>query len=229
MGVLLGPIYRPTAGPEDWKAFLAKPDLHWKTGSSAKSVAYAWEESGGLPQEIKAALEAKFGAAAQPLIVIPEYKVPMPGSDAGASQNDVFMLCRVGEETAVVMVEGKVNESFDETIAKWLGPTPSEGKKHRLQELCKLLGIDQVTCSSLRYQLFHRCASAIFEADRFGATHAVMLVHSFSQEHRWFEDYQAFTQAIGVRSKIGTISTAGAGSRPLHVGWVTGDAAYLAR
>ena len=44
-------IYKPTKGPTDWKAFLADPDKQWKTGFSAKSMAYAWEESDGVPEK----------------------------------------------------------------------------------------------------------------------------------------------------------------------------------
>lgn len=55
-----------------------------------------------MPAEIRAALEAKFQAPEEPLVVIPEYKVAMPGSGAGASQNDVFLFCGVGDETTVV-------------------------------------------------------------------------------------------------------------------------------
>lgn len=30
--------------PEEWKQLLAVPDMQWKTGYSAKAVAYAWHE-----------------------------------------------------------------------------------------------------------------------------------------------------------------------------------------
>lgn len=227
--VTLRPIYMPTNGPEDWKQFLGEPELHWKLGFSARSIAYAWEESGGLPAEIKSTLEARFGSPVEPLVVIPEYKVAMPGSVTGASQNDVFLFCRVGDQTAVVMVEGKVNESFDKTVQDWLGQTPSAPKQVRIQALCELLGVAQSECLQLRYQLFHRCASAIYEANRFCADHAVMLVHSFSQENRWFDDFSAFARMIGTDPEIGVISTSNAGARPLHIGWVTGDPQFLLR
>lgn len=182
-----------------------------------------------MPEEIRNALERSFGAPVEPLIVIPEYKVPMPGSSAGASQNDVFMLCRTSDGTAVVMVEGKVNESFDKTVGDWLGAPPSPGKKTRIEALCAMFGVNEDECLNLRYQLFHRCASAIIEANRFCATYAVMLVHSFSQEHRWFEDFEAFAKAIGAVQGDGDIWTADLPSGPLHVGWVTGDPIYLTR
>lgn len=32
-------IYVPTEGPGDWRRLLAKPDLHWREGFSAKALA----------------------------------------------------------------------------------------------------------------------------------------------------------------------------------------------
>ena len=42
----------PATGPEDWKAFLAEPDKHWKSGYSARSLAYCWQEAGGIPKDV---------------------------------------------------------------------------------------------------------------------------------------------------------------------------------
>lgn len=225
----MGPIYKPTKGPEDWKEFLGDPELHWKTGYSARSLAYSWEESGGLPAEIREVLELAFGSPVEPLIVIPEYKVPMPGSATGASQNDVFLLCRTNDGTAVVMIEGKVNESFDKTVREWLGPTPSSAKQARIEVLCAMMGGSLLECLDLRYQLFHRCASAILEAKRFNASYAVMLVHSFSQQKRWYEDFTSFSEAIGAETTVGDVRVADLPSGPLHIGWVTGDPQFLSR
>jgi hypothetical protein len=41
-------FYLPSKGPESWKELLAEPDKHWKTGYSARSIAYCWEEAHGL-------------------------------------------------------------------------------------------------------------------------------------------------------------------------------------
>ena len=32
-------ILVPSAGPDSWRQFLAKPDLHWAVGYSARTVA----------------------------------------------------------------------------------------------------------------------------------------------------------------------------------------------
>jgi len=65
-------IYKPTRGADDWRDFLADPVLHWKTGYSAKSMAYAWEENSGMPPRIRQALNSAFDGEAEPLVVIPE-------------------------------------------------------------------------------------------------------------------------------------------------------------
>ena len=105
----------------------------------------------------------------------------------------------------------------------------------------------------IRYQLLHRTASALIEAERFCAGHALMLVHSFSQTHEWFEDYARFLRLLknGVRAEAltpdggsgaltpdggsgaltpGNIHHAGRrGDVELYLGWVTGEAVYLTR
>nr|WP_121102691.1 hypothetical protein [Litorimonas taeanensis] len=84
-------IYKPTRGADDWRDFLADPILHWKTGYSAKSMAYAWEENAGMPPRIQQALSSAFEGKIDPLIVIPEYKFPLP-SGRTQSQNDALVL-----------------------------------------------------------------------------------------------------------------------------------------
>ena len=45
----MGKVYIPATNPEDWKQFLAEPEKHWKSGYSARSLAYCWHESDGIP------------------------------------------------------------------------------------------------------------------------------------------------------------------------------------
>lgn len=79
-------------------------------------------------------------------------------------------------------------------------------------------------------KLLHRSASAVIEAKRFGAPHAVMLVHSFSQSHQWFEDYAAFAALLGVKVAVNRVVSVGQrGGVELHLGWVCGDAKYLSK
>ena len=55
-----------------------------------------------------------------------------------------------------------------------------------------------------------------------------MLVHSFSQEHKWFEDYAAFAGLYGVEAELNTLHHAGTvNGIELYFAWVTGEAVYL--
>ena len=224
-------IYIPSAGPDSWQQFLAEPEKQWKTGYSAKSLAYSWEEADGFPREISDVLaesdiEALNGMT--PLLVIPEHKVPLPGGRT-ESQNDVFVLGSTPSGLVSICVEGKVNESFGEPVAKW-GPESSPGKQIRFQYLTEVLELEGKDLSNIYYQLLHRTASAIIEAKRFHATTAMMLVHSFSQEHRWFPEYLDFAAKFDVDAPLKRIYHAGKRSGvDLYLGWIVGNPEYLER
>ncbi|WP_417484330.1 DUF6946 family protein [Maricaulis salignorans] len=219
-------IYSPTSGPEAWKALLAKPDLHWKTGRSARAMAHSWEASDGCPPEVADCLSHVFSATPEPLLTIPEHQVDLPGGRA-PSQNDAFLLCGVGEALAVVMVEGKVDEPFGPTLGEWMA-NASSGKRTRLDALKAVLGIEGDLDPGLRYQLLHRTASAVIEAGRFRARHAVCLVHSFSPTARWREDFERFALRLDAPLNANGWSQAPGRSDPtLHLAWVAGEASFL--
>jgi len=222
-------VFVPTSGPEDWKHLLAKPDVHWKRGRSARSTAYSWEAANALPGEIEALLETcpQFnGVRPELLAAFPEWKVPLPGGDRD-SQSDVFALVRCGNQTLAVAIEAKVSETFGPTVAEWLVGA-SEGKKERLSYLCERLGLDRNGISLLRYQLFHRTVSAIIERDRFGMDVAAMIVHSFSQTHEWTDDYKAFARNLGGNGEHGALDCVQLpDGQPLYLGWATGNARFL--
>ena len=224
-------IYIPSAGPDSWQQFLAEPEKQWKTGYSAKSLAYSWEEADGFPKEIGDALtDSDIEALKEmtPLLVVPEHKVPLPGGRT-ESQNDVFVLGSTPSGLVSVCVEGKVNESFGDPVWKW-GPDSSPGKRKRFQYLTETLGLENVDLSNIYYQLLHRTASAIIEARRFHASTAVMLVYSFSQEHKWFPEFSEFAETMSMSAELNTIH--GCGNRSgvnLYLGWVAGNPEYLTR
>jgi len=185
-------VLRPTDGPEDWRAFLAKPDLHWKAGYSAMETAFSWEAQKGLPPEI-----VRLFPNAELLLAVPEYKVALPGGTRD-SQNDVFALLRDDDGIITCMVEAKRNEPFGPTLDEWLKDA-SQGKLTRLASICKLLGVQPDDLDgTLRYQLFHRAASALVTAKQFHTKRAALVVQSFSPEHCWYDDYQAFTALFGL-------------------------------
>ena len=81
-----------------------------------------------------------------------------------------------------------------------------------------------------RYQLLHRAASAIIEAQRFNAAHAVMLVHSFGQSSEWFQDYAAFASLMGSNPTEDSVVSVGTRSSvSLHLAWVRGNADDLSK
>ena len=99
-----------------------------------------------------------------------------------------------------IAIEGKVEESFDETLGDWKDwdeKTDTEtNKKYRVREICNVLDID-IPPDHIRYQLLHRCASAVMEAIRFGAPKAMLLIHSFSANKTGFSDFQDFLKLFG--------------------------------
>jgi hypothetical protein len=111
-----------------------------------------------------------------------------------------LVIAGLRQELGVIAVEGKVNETFGEFVKDW-NTTP--GKQVRLERLAKTLGLDVADAGGIRYQLLHRTASAIYEAKRYRCPHAMMLVHSFSLSHRWFEDFAALmNQPVSVPGSV---------------------------
>jgi hypothetical protein len=184
----------PTRGVEDWKVLLASPERQWRPGFSAMSAALSWEAAQGLPPEIAALL----GPRALLLLAIPEHKVALPGRGR-ESQCDVFALVDLGSENCALAVEAKVEEPFGPTLADWTADA-SSGKRERLSAILDLLGA-ATPPPTLRYQLFHRTAAAILESLRFRTASAAMIVQSFSPTRRWFEDFAAFCEFLGMEAR----------------------------
>jgi len=222
-------IFIASTQPEDWKRLLADPEKHWHTGFSAKSLAHCWEDANGFPQEIAGLFAESNNLAFQGievLLILPEYKVPLPGGRR-ASQNDIFALAKAQGQLVSITVEGKVSEPFGPTLEEW-GAKASRGKTRRLTFLQEQLGLVRDLPLHIRYQLLHRTVSAIIEAQRFNAKSAVMLVHSFSQSEEGFEDYQTFLHLFEVTAEPNQLifvkRTQGV---DLYCGWARGNAKYL--
>lgn len=218
-----------TSGPEDWRALLADPEKHWRTGYSARTLAYCWEASEGFPPEVKEALQRTDEAALQdlaPILAIPEFKVPLPGG-VRPSQNDLFVLATGAKGPVSIMVEGKVSESFGPTLGEWRGDA-SPGKESRLRFLLSTLGLTEDPAGSVRYQLLHRAASSAITGEQFRSAAAIMLVHSFSEQRVGWSDYQSFAALFGVDAIEGVVQRFGGNSRiPLFGVWVVGNCLFL--
>ncbi len=215
----------PATSTDQWRQLL--PDKHWKTGNSAKALAHCWQEADGLPTSVQAVFSrqgiAPFNAL-EVLMALPEHQVPLPGGTE-PSHNDIWVLAKCGDDLISIAVEGKVSETFDNTLKIW---NDSPGKQKRLQSICELLGLDTPPPGNIRYQLLHRTTSAVIEARRFNAAHAMMLVHSFSQTNKWFEDYNQFLSLFGSVGAPNTVTSVGKRAGVfLYFAWVQGEAHYL--
>jgi hypothetical protein len=222
----MGKFFVPSKGAISWREFLADPEKQWKKGYSAYELANCWEAADKLPS----CVETVFKQSQLPLFNdvdvlygFPEYKVPLPGGGA-SSQNDLYVLAKANNELLTIMVEGKVSEPFGETVASWLGDNPSHGKRNRLENLLSILGLDEGSVLNKRYQLIHRAVSALLEAKNVNAKNSLILVHSFNETGKWFEDYAEFVKLFHISPKkdkiVGPIQLKGVN---LYFGWVTGD------
>jgi hypothetical protein len=218
-----------TSGPDDWRKLLADGDGQWKPGYSACTLANCWEAADGFPAEVSRTLAQTTEpllANMTPLLAVPEFKVPLPGGSR-ASQNDVFVLARSSAGPICLMVEGKVNESFGPTLDEWRIDA-SPGKRDRLKFLLRTLDVAAIPSGDVRYQLFHRAASAVITAEQYRAVAAVVLVHSFSKKRTGWKDYEEFVRLFGVRAMRDAVQRlATASSVPLFAAWVTGDCRFL--
>jgi hypothetical protein len=198
-----GPMKRlfvPTAGLGTWKTLLADPELHWKRGASAMELAVSWETAAktprGLPREVGQVLDSHpASAGAELLFAFPEHRVALPGGSR-ASQTDLWAVVKTTSGLISVAVEAKAGEPFGPTIAEW-AREGSTGKTTRLQALCECLGMSPDANSALRYQLFHRSASAVLEANRIGTRAAAVLVQNFRAGGTSWGDFEQFVHQLG--------------------------------
>jgi len=224
-------FYRVIDSPEDWKPLLADPEKQWRTGYSAKALAYCWQESKDFPSEVRQVFcrsGIEIFQDVEILLGFPEFKVALLGGRR-ASQNDIFILAKGAGQLVSITVEGKVSEPFGDTVAEWKARA-GRGKETRLKYLCHLLGLEPASVDHIRYQLLHRTASALIEANKFGAPNALMLVHSFSGEDEWFDDYQKFLALLGLTGEADSVVFAKSiRGVNLYLGWVRGNKRYLAK
>ncbi|MBM7662788.1 hypothetical protein JOC85_003599 [Bacillus mesophilus] len=224
----MGKFYVPSKGATSWREFLADPVKQWKRGYSAYELARCWEEASNFPS----CVDSVFKQSQIPLFNhvkilygFPEYKVSLPGGNA-SSHNDLYVLANANNELLTIMVEGKVSEPFGDTVEVWLGNNPSKGKRERLEYLLKLLSLQEDCVLKIRYQLLHRTASALIEATNVAANHSLMLIHSFSEKRKWFDDYAEFVKLLGLSPKqdeiVGPVQLNGVN---LYFGWVNGEIA----
>jgi hypothetical protein len=154
-------------------------------------------ECNGLPRAVRALLDGHDRFRDAELVdAILERRTDLRDGVRGLSQTDLLAILGLGNDLVIVVVEGKVDEPFGPLISEWLTGEPH--KQIRLSALAKTLGATGDEISTLRYQLFHRTASAVYEAQRYRSTTALMLVHSFSRKRSGWDEFAAFVRAIGL-------------------------------
>ena len=187
---------REIARPEDVIPYLAKQELQWRKGYSAYELAHSWVNAGDIPASVRSVLDTcPDYAGAQLVEGLFEREVGLrtPGHP---SQTDLLAFVKLAHGNAVIAVEGKVGEPFGELVSIWNNHSP--GKERRLAVLCASLGLEVGAVGDIRYQLLHRTASAIYEAQRYRTKRAIMLVHSFSLTDTSFDDFKAFAKLMGI-------------------------------
>jgi hypothetical protein len=226
-------VYKPIASAEEWREFLAQPDLHWKTGYSARTFAHCWQDAAtcdrGVPEELRTAFDSvERLRGLEALIALPEHKVPLPGGTR-SSQTDLWLLGRTSSDLVSVAIEAKAREDFGPVVSRWIAEADvASGKRERLTALRNTLQLaDDLSLDAVRYQLLHRAASAIIEARRFHAPIAVMLVHAFGGESD-FAQYREFARLFDVEVAEDRLVQVPKLSGPeLFLGWVRGADRWL--
>lgn len=223
-----------TRGLRDWRSRLADPQRQWKRGYSAFEAAIAWEQAAAdgteIPKSILGLLEQQRPELANPKLIvgIVEHKVNLLGGRR-PSQNDLWALIRVGNEMLSLAVEAKAGEPFADLVSVWLKKRETgSDKPTRLKSLLDVLGIPGTDASDLRYQLLHRTASALIEAERVGAKYAAMIVQSFKNERHKLDrneqlnDFRKFGEKLGVsvNEKL-LVRVPKRSGIQLYLGWIT--------
>ena len=91
----MNPIYVPAQSLHDWRKLLAS-DKHWRENYSAMSIAMSWHDAVGFPAAI-ARVFTKAGlpfSELEPLLIIPEHRVPLPGGTRIGLQRKSAMRAR---------------------------------------------------------------------------------------------------------------------------------------
>ena len=225
-------IYIKSNSAEDWRNLLADREKHWATGYSAKSLAYSWEDRDDFPKTVRDVFDNCGINSIESLSLLyafPEHKIALPGGNR-PSQNDLYVLAKNNKGLMTIMVEGKVDETFDKIISEWAKTKSNGMNNERLNFLIeKLMLTDKKEkISEIRYQLLHRTVSAIIEAERIGASQAMILVHSFSKIDSGINDFKNFASLfeveIGINDVQGPILI---NDIEVYFSWVKGDEVYL--
>jgi hypothetical protein len=214
----------PLESPEQARLLLRDPEVQWKRGRSAFETATAWINARGIPAKVAGVLaQAPEWRGAELAVGFFEHPTALD-TQVGPSQTDLLVICRLLSALGVLAVEGKAGEPFGQLVKEWK-TTP--GRENRYAWACNMFDLEAAACGDLRWQLFHRTASALLEAKRFRAAHAIMLVHDFSGTQSSLPDFLAFAERLGLASAGPDVLSAPKiiDGVSLRFGWVCGECA----
>ena len=188
--------------PEDVIPHLGKGGRHWKKGRSAYELAASWYAAAALPKGMPKTVSSVLASeqSMDDLKLVDgffERKTSLK-TKGRATQTDLLVIAKGRHGPVLIGVEGKVDEKFGDLVRDWRRIRPSKGKERREAALRSTLGIVASNIDDLRYQLFHRTAAVVYEAQDRGIGRAVMLVHSFDPGSAGLDDFQDFAETIGV-------------------------------
>jgi hypothetical protein len=191
---------KPLGNPHDARAFLADPIKHWKPLYSAYELASAWLAGDDVPPEVDVLLRRAFGDYA---IVEGFFEKDTRLDNFGrGSQTDLLLVIRNASGYAIVGIEAKAKEGFEELVSA------RPRNRQRIEGFCERLGLDPGGVGDLRYQLLHRTVATLLEAKRYGSGEAIMLVHSFDANDASIDDYGVFAERLGLSgAEVGSLTS----------------------
>lgn len=179
---------------KDWEEFAGpKAKNQWADNHSAKAVARAWLEGGGirLPKEVADVLgnHRDFGEVMR-WSAEPEAKLKFDNFRGEPRNTDLVVYAKDRFGDYILAIEAKADEPFADLVAKTLADAlerkllnqRSNGLIRAEQLVAAILGprrLAEPNIGELRYQLLTACAGALCEAERKSCSRAVMLVQEF--------------------------------------------------
>lgn len=199
-------VHIPLKRPEDIIPYLGAPH-HWREGRSAKCLIDQWWNANDIPLSIKAMLDqAPEWSDAKLIDAFAERCTNLGDGRPSHSQSDLLAVVELNSGIVILTIEAKVDEGFDKTIDEWL-KVDSAGKRKRLEGLCARFGLNSKQVGPYRYQLVHRTASALIEAERYRSSKAAMIVQSWCPKKSSLDDFNEFCRLLGYREpQVGALT-----------------------
>lgn len=223
-------LHISTRGIGSWRERLASPDRHWRRERSAFETAVSWEWAAlrRRPSQLPEPIERLFlaGGFGDPtlLIAVAEHQVELAGR-GNDSHCDVWGLVGTTVGTVSLSVEAKAQERFgNETLQEFLtGGTSPGSPANRQARWTDIEGHLPTPATgdylNIRYQLLHRCATAVIEARRLRLRHAAFVVQAFGSPPERADEFTAFCAVMGITPRPQTLTPVNVNDVRLDVGW----------